>query len=155
MKPDAKPHAVKVPGGVPIPLLPKVKEQLDKMVKDGVIIKVKESTEWCAAIVVAPKPSGAIGICSVWTHLYKSVILPRYQLPSVENTLAKLKEAKVFSKLDANLVFWQYKLSEKSEILTTLITSFGRYCYNCSPFEISSGPEFFQVKMSELLVLLS
>ena len=69
----------------------------------------------------------------------------------MENTLAKLRNAKVFSKLDANAGFWQCKLSESSKLFTTFITPVGRYCYNRLPFGITSGPEFFQEKIYGLL----
>ena len=151
LKENAVPYAVKTPRRIPIPLLPKVTQQLDKMERDGVVSKVKDSTEWCAPKVVVPKQSGGIRICADLTSLNKSVIRPRYQLPSAENTLAKLRNAKVFTKLNANSGFWQCKLSESSKLLTTFITPIGRYCYNRLPFGITSGPEFFQEKIHGLL----
>ena len=57
----------------------------------------------------------------------------------------------MFSKLDANSGFWQVKLNSKSALLTTFITPFGRYCFNRLPFGITSGPEYFQSRMFEIL----
>ena len=65
--------------------------------------------------------------------------------------LAQLTGAKIFSKLDANSGFWQIPLSQPSRLLTTFITPFGRYCFNKLPFGITSAPEHFQRRMSELL----
>lgn len=42
-------------------------------------------------------------------------------------------------------------LTEKSKLLTTFITPFGRYCFNKLPFEISSASEHFQKRMSQIL----
>ncbi len=72
-------------------------------------------------------------------------------LPSVEQILAKLAEAKVFSKLDANSGFWQIPLSPESSQLTTFITLFGRYSFNRLPSGITSRLEHFQRRMSEIL----
>ena len=69
----------------------------------------------------------------------------------MEQTLAKIAGAKVFSKLDANSGFWQIPLSEESALLTTFITPFGRYCFHRLPFGITSAPEHFQRRMSEIL----
>ena len=55
------------------------------------------------------------------------------------------------SKLDANSGFWQIPLSKDCRELTTFITPFGRYCFNKLPFGISSAPEHFQKRMSNLL----
>ena len=70
---------------------------------------------------------------------------------SVDETLAKLGDARVFSKLDANSGFWQLPLDDESKRLTTFITNSGRYVFNRLPFGISSAPEIFQRTMSEIL----
>ena len=71
--------------------------------------------------------------------------------PTTEQTLAKLAGAKIFYKLDANLRFWQRKLSVNSKLLTTFITTWERYCYRRLPFGISSAPENFQKIMQKIL----
>eukprot|EP00794_Sanderia_malayensis_P016472 gene16472-18109_t len=63
----------------------------------------------------------------------------------------KLGNSKVFSKLDANSAFWQRKLSENSQLMTTFITPWGRYCFLRLPYGITTGSEQFQRCMSEKL----
>ena len=72
-------------------------------------------------------------------------------MPKVDTTLALLSGAKVFSKRDANSGFWQIPLADKSKLLITFITPYGRFCFNKLPFGISSAPEIFQCLMSEVL----
>lgn len=117
----------------------------------GVISRVEQPTDWCAGMVVAPKTNGTVRICSDLTKLNEAVTRERHILPSVEHTLGQLEGAQVFSKLDANSSFWQIPLSRKSALLTTFITPFGRYCYNRLCFGISSVPEHFQRRMSQIL----
>ena len=74
-----------------------------------------------------------------------------HPLPSVENTLGKLGNSKVFSKLDANSAFWQRTSSESSQLLTTFITPWGRYCCLRLPYGITTGSEQFQRCMAEKL----
>ena len=78
-----------------------------------------------------------------------------YPLPSVDETLAQLAGAKVFSKSNANSGFWQIPLASASRLLTTFITPFRRFCFNKLPFEISSAPEHFQKRICEILKDLS
>ena len=83
--------------------------------------------------------------------LNKNVLREVHPLPTVEETLAQLSGAKVFSKLDANSGHWQIPLSEKSKLFTTFIIPQGRYCFNKLPFGICSAPEHFQRSMSRIL----
>ena len=112
----------------------------------GVIRKVDTPTEWCAGTAVVPKGSNKVQICVDFTKLNKSVCFECHILLSVEQTLAQLQGAKIFTNVDANSGFWKIKLSEKSVLLTTFITPVGRFCFNPLPFGITSAPEFYQSK---------
>ena len=144
-------YALTTPRRVAIPLLPKVEAELQRMLQLGVIEQVNQPTEWCSGMVVVPKPNGSVRICVDLTNLNKNVQRERHILPSVEQTLAQIGGAKVFSKLDANSGFWQVELSRDSSLLTTFITPFGRFCFKRLPFGITSAPEYFQRKMSDIL----
>ena len=151
LKPDAKPFALFTPRNVPLPLLKRVQTELQRMEALGVIAKVNEPIEWCARMVVVPKKSGAICICVDFRPLNESVLREVHPLPKVEDTLAKLTGATIFSKLDANSGFWQVPLGKNSCHLTTFITPFGRYQFNRLPFGISSAPEHFQKQTNQIL----
>ena len=133
------------------PLLDKTKQEIDRMLKNGVISKVDQPTVWCAPMVVTPKSNGDVRICVDLTKLNKSILREAYPLPTVDFTLGKLSGAKVFSKIDANSAFWQRKLSESSRLLTTFITPWGRFCFNRLPYGISTGSEQFQKCMNNIL----
>ena len=62
----------------------------------GVITKIKEPTDWCAGMVVVPKPKGKVRICVDLTKLNESVRRERLILLSVEQTLAQIGGAKHF-----------------------------------------------------------
>lgn len=121
------------------------------MVSLGVISKVDEPTDWCSGMVVVAKPGGSVRICVDLTRLNWYVKQERHILPSVDQVLAQVGDAKVFSKLDANSGFWQIELAPESSKLTTFITPYGRNMFNRLPFGISSAPEFFQKRISEIL----
>ena len=102
-------------------------------------------------MVIVPKKSGGVRVSVDLKPLNRCVLREYHPLPKVDEVLAQLTGAVMFSKLDANSSFWQVPLSEKSRKLTTFITPFGRYCYNKLPFGISSAPEHFQRRMHSLL----
>ena len=51
LKEEAEPYSITVPRRVPIPLIPKVGAELERMEKAGVIQKITEPTEWRAGMV--------------------------------------------------------------------------------------------------------
>ena len=144
---NAEPYAISTPRRVAIPLQKLVKQELERMEQMGVIGKVEQSTEWCVGMVVVPKANGRVRICVDLTKLNESVQRERHLLPAVDQTLAQLAGAKIFTKLDANSGFWQVPLAPESSLLTAFLTPFGRYCFHRLPFGISSAPEHFQRRM--------
>jgi len=91
------------------------------MESKGVISPVREPSPWCLDMVVIPKPSGQVRICVDLKHLNQIVQREFHPLPSVEESLALLTGARVFTKLNANSGFWQIPLARKSCLLTILL----------------------------------
>ena len=152
MNPNTKPFAITAPRRVPLSLRKKVNDELAPMEALGVITKVDKPTPWCAGMLVVPKKnSSTVRICVDLKPLHQIVLHELHPLPKVDETLAQLPGATVFSKLDANSGFWQIPLEKESRLLTTFITPSGQYCFNKLPFGISSAPELFQKRMSKIL----
>ena len=112
----------------------KVKVEIARMEKLGVIRKVDQPTEWCAGMVTVPKSNGKVRICVNISKVNKNVCRETYLLPKIDSLLGDI----VFSMLDANSGFWQEKLAEKSQLLTTFLTPFGRYSFQRLRFEMST-----------------
>ena len=149
---SAQPYSLSVPRRVSLPLMDKVKAELQRMQDIGVVSKVDEPTPWCSGMVAVPKAnSDQVRICVDLTKLNESVIREKHMLPTVEESLSKLAGGRYFTKIDQNCGFWQVRLNPESRLLTTFITPFGRYCFNRLPMGISSASEYFQKKMSQLL----
>ena len=130
LRDDATPYALSTPRRIAIPLLPKVKAELERMEQMGVVSCVREPTEWCSGMVVVPKADRSVRICVDLTRLNESVRREHHPLPAVEQALVQLAGAQVFSKIDANSGFWQIPLAQESALLITFITPFGRFCFN-------------------------
>ena len=133
LKSTAEPCRIHVARRVPIPMLSKVKQELDRMEQLGVIEEVRSplpnGTCWCAPMVPVAKKNGDIRICVDLKRLNEAVIREKYVLPTLEDIISKLSGATVFSSLDAASGFWQIPLDNNSRKLTTFITPFKRYCF--------------------------
>ncbi|KAK7938626.1 hypothetical protein WMY93_001952 [Mugilogobius chulae] len=149
INPDATP-VVYPPRRVPIALRARLKEELDKMEDSKIITKVTEPTEWVNALVVVENPKKPkLRICLDPRDLNKAIQRPHYPLPTLEDVTTKLAGAQYFSVLDARSGYWAIKLSEKSSLLTTFNTPFGRYRFFRLPFGISSAQDEFQRRVDE------
>ncbi|GBN88735.1 Transposon Ty3-G Gag-Pol polyprotein [Araneus ventricosus] len=121
------------------------------MVEEKGITPVLKPTEWYAPVVIVPKSDGNVRICVDLVELNKNVMREPHPLPKAEYSLNLLAGAKLFSKLNANSGFWQIPLDKKSSYLTTFITPFGRFRFQRLSFGISTAPEHFQRRMSQML----
>jgi hypothetical protein len=151
MKENASPYCVTTAHRVRFPLKQKVKDELDRMLNDGIIREQTAPTDWCAPMVPVVKPNGKIRITVDFRRLNESVKRPHCMLPNLDDIAPKLAGSKVFSTLDASSGFFQIPLDEDSKPLTTFITPFGRYSFERVPMGISLGPECFQTKMREVM----
>ena len=72
-------------------------------------------------------------------------------MPTIDDVLPQLADAKVFSTVDARDGFWHVCLDDEFSRLTTFETPFGRYRWLRLPFGVSPTPEIFQKKMHDAL----
>ena len=136
---------------VPIAIQDAVKEELDRLVNKGVLVPVTEPTEWVSQMAVVHKPNGKLRICIDPQPLNAALKREHYRLPVLDDVLPKLKDAKIFSKLDVKEAYWHVRLDEASSKLTTMITPFGRYMWKRLPFGLKVSSEIFQHKIDEAL----
>ena len=95
--PDCKP--VILPARkVPVSVLEKFKEELQRLERLKVITPVDEPTEWVSQIVVAVKKSGELRVCIDPRPLNTVLKRERYQIPVIDDLLPDLTDARVFTK---------------------------------------------------------
>ena len=110
LKEGAVPYSLCTPRNVAIPLREKVKAELDRVEANGIISRVTEPTSWCAGMVVVPKRDGSVRICVDLKPLNQNVFRGIHPIPKVDDTLAQLAGATLFSKIDANSGFGKFRL---------------------------------------------
>lgn len=142
--------SIQKPRRIPIHLREQLKEELDSLIKNKIIEKVDEHTEWVSNILIVQR-NNKLRICLDPIPLNKALKRPNTQFTTIDEILPELGKAKIFSTVDAKKGFWQIKLSETSSNLTTFWTPFARYRWLRMPFGISPAPEIFKNKMCEIL----
>ena len=137
---------------IPLAIEESVKEELDRLVEKGVLVPVtEEPTVFVSQMAVVHKPSGKLRICIDPQLLNAALKREHYKLPVFDDVLPKLKDAKVFSKLDMREAYWPVRLDEESSKLTTMITPSGWYGWKRLPFGLKVSSEIFQRKLDEAL----
>ena len=125
-------------------------DKLKEMEKEGHLAKLMQPTDWVNSMVVSSQGE-KIRICLDPADLSKAVKREHYPIPTVEEIVAKIPDATVFTVLDAKSGYLQMKLEYESSLLTTMNTPTGRYTWLRLPFGIESAPEMYQRAMEEML----
>ena len=136
---------------LPVALKDRVKSELDTLVDRGILVPVTKPTKWVSQMAVVHKPNGKLRICIDPQSLNSALQREHYNLPVLDDILPKLKNAKIFSKLDVKEAFWHVRLDPDSSELTTMITPFGRYRWARLPFGLKVSSEIFQRMLTEAI----
>ncbi|XP_060069286.1 uncharacterized protein K02A2.6-like [Ylistrum balloti] len=138
---------IHAPRPVPVILREQVKAELDNLQKCGIISPVEHPTEWVNSMVCVRKKNGRVRICIDPGDLNKAILREHYPMNSIDDIVTRVHGSKYFSTLDANMGYYQIKLSEQSSFLTTFNTPFGRYRYLRLPMGLKCAGEVFQREM--------
>jgi hypothetical protein len=90
-------------------------------------------------------------ICIDPQPLNEALMREHFKMPTLDDVLPQLHNAKIFTKRDVKEAFWHVQLDEESSLLTTMITPFGRYRWSRLPFGLSVSSEIFQKRLTEAL----
>lgn len=134
---------------IPQALMGRVKKELERMEKSGIIKKITKPTEWVNQMAVVAKKDGSLRICIDPRNLNKFIKRPHIPFPTVDEIAARVGNAKFFCKLDAQSGFWMLPLDEASSRLCTFQTLWGRYSFLRLPFGLNCSSEIFHAEISE------
>ena len=135
--------------GMSTPQLKFVKEFLEEHLKKGFI---EASSAPCSSpILLAKKPGGGIRFCVNYQKLNSLTKKNAYPLPLIAETIAKLKKAIVFTKIDIRQAFHKLRMALESENATTFASRFGAYKWKVMSFGLTGGPASWQRFINDLL----
>ena len=106
---------------------------------------------FASPILFAKKPNGGLRFCIDYRKLNNITRKDRYPLPLLDETLARMNRAKVFTKLDIRQAFHRIRMDPGSVDLTTFRTRYGSYKCKVLPFGLTNGPATYQRYMNDVL----
>jgi hypothetical protein len=106
---------------------------------------------FAAPILFVKKPDGSLRFCIDYRKLNSLTRKDQYPLPLIEETLARLRRARIFTKLDIRQAFHRIRIDPESEELTTFRTLYGAYKCRVMPFGLTNGPATYQRFMNDVL----
>ena len=135
--------------GMSVPQLEFVKKFLEEHLKKSFI---KASSAPCSSpILLAKKPGRGIRFCVDYRKLNSLTKKNAYPLPLIAETIARLKKAVIFTKIDIRQAFHKLRMALNSEDLTTFASQFGVYKWKVMPFGLTGGPASWQQFIKDLL----
>lgn len=135
---------------IPINMMDRVKEELHTMEQNEIITRVDEPTDWVNSMVVVEKKNGAVRICLDPRDLNKAIKREHHHIPTLDDIAHRFNGMEHFTILDMKFGYWHIPLTEKSSMLTTFNTPFGRYRYLRLPFGINSAAEVFEKRVEQI-----
>ncbi|XP_044166850.1 uncharacterized protein K02A2.6-like [Acropora millepora] len=127
VQPRQQPHR-----RIPFHVRQDVEKELERLENLDIIEKVTGPPPWVSPIVVVPKSSGQV-------------------MPTIDDLVADLNGATVFSKLDLSSGYHQLELEPESRHITTFSTHVGLRRYKRLTFGINAASEIFQNAIEEIL----
>ncbi|UYV73599.1 K02A2.6-like [Cordylochernes scorpioides] len=137
------------PRRVPITLRKELKEKLIDMEKKNIIAKVDYPTDWISNLVLV-KSTKKLRICIDPRELNVALKRAEYPIPTIEEIIPNLQNAKIFTVVDTKDGFWNVKLSDESSNLTTFWNPFGIYKFLRMPFGLKTASEEYQRRLYEI-----
>lgn len=139
------------PYDVPPALAKRIRAELDRLCKEGVLYPV-EDTEWASPMVTVIKKDGSVRICiDPSKTLNPHLINDHFPLPRIDDLLMKFANKKIFSLIDLKAAYQQIEMDPESQKLLTMNTPFGLFRYARMPFGISPAPSIFQRVITRIL----
>jgi hypothetical protein len=94
---------------------------------------------FASLILFVKKANSSLRFCIDYQKLNAITRKDQYPLPLIDETLARLSKAKIFTKLDIRQVFHQIQMDPALEDLTTFWTCYGTYKCKVLPFGLTNG----------------
>lgn len=136
---------------IPLRLREPVRAELNRLVKEGVLTPVY-SSKWATPIVTIYKKDGNLRICADFSRTVNKHLKPVHSpLVTIDEAIAFIGNAQVFSKIDLAQAFLQLPVHPSFQDYLVINTSEGLFKFNYLPFGLTASPGIFQAYISKVL----
>jgi hypothetical protein len=94
-------------------------------------------------VIFVPKKDGSLRLCVDYRGLNRITRKNRHPLPLISETLDRLRDAKIFTKLDLRNAYHRIRIKPRDEWKTAFRTQYGHYEYSVMPFGLANAPATF------------
>src|SRR5690606_34883568 len=128
---------------VPYASLPRISEEIDRLINSGVLTPTNHSNV-AAPIVVIQKKNNTLRLYADYsTGLNNSLENHHYPLPIPEDIFTKLNGGQYFSQIDFSETYLQIEVDDEAKKLLTINTHRGLFTFNRLPFGVKTAPSIF------------
>ena len=128
-----------------------VEQCVESMLRDGIIEPATGPTTWINPIVLVPKSNDSTRLCIETREANKAIHRERHITPTLDDIIAKLNGAKLFSKIAMNNGYNQLMLHPESRNISTFSTHKGLIRFKRLFFGVNAALEIFHAKICNLV----
>ena len=152
------PHVIRTKDEIPVKvsprrlhpaLIPRVKQEIERLLKAGIIRKSK--SPYLAPVVIINKPnSNEIRMCVDFRELGKKIVQHAMPLPKIQDTLQMAAGSKFFSSLDLTAGYHQIVMDEASIQKTAFSPGWNTFEFLRCPFGLKNSGATFSENMNAI-----
>ena len=125
-----------------------LKDELARLLKLGHIRR--SSSPYGAPVFFVEEKTGKIRMVTDYRALNKLTVKNRTALPNILELLDRLRDAKIFTKIDLHTGFHNIRVAEEDIPKTAFRTKYGHFEFTVMPFGLCNAPATFQSNMNTI-----
>ncbi|VDI02506.1 Hypothetical predicted protein [Mytilus galloprovincialis] len=128
-----------------------IQKQVEELLKYDIIEPSK--SEYSSPIVLVKKKDNTWRLCIDFRSLNKQSILQQHPLPRLDDVFDAIGQsnAKIYSRLDLTMAYYQMPMDEHSKHKTAFITHDNLYQFKRMPYGLNNACQSFQSLMTQVL----